>query len=159
MIGQKFSAPKIDFWCSPPKSSRFEQMNPHQWKKLSSPQLESGLFDPCNIYDIDFTSAGGNCTISFHFLHHFFGSLITVIRFFSIFFPIFFPIFYVVNFFFLDHNLSQQIPGSLKPCSEWTYDSSMYQDTIIEKWNLVSDAQFLRQNSLATKFSLKQTNF
>lgn len=110
MVGQKFSAPKIDHWCAPPVNSPFVNWTSRDWRTLSSPIVpKTGKPDSCRIYDVDFMSLD---------LHQQLG-----------------PDGY--NGTSLEGILNQTL--ETVKCSEWIYDRSTFRDTVVEKWNLVCD--------------------
>ena len=52
LFSNKFLTAKVDFWCSVPEGLNLTK---EQWQNISSPTLENGKFDQCNVFDLNYT--------------------------------------------------------------------------------------------------------
>ena len=65
MIGQKFTTPKVDYWCAPPKNTSFEKWSTSRWRAFSSPYVANQNvfehpYDHCQVYDVSYDETLAN---------------------------------------------------------------------------------------------------
>ena len=146
MIGQKFATPKVKHWCMPPKNSSFEGWDISKWIAFSSPVVDGSRYDHCQIYDVAYdedlllkisSKLTFYTTYRFNAYFKFNQNLITLMNNLLTLKVTTYSIHRSTYNYSLPEVLGRNV--SLRKCTNWSYDDSMFEDSVVEQFDLVCD--------------------